>query len=210
MHNDWRLNWTESHVSRRWVSLVLWGIMLCLILWQGTVVSRSQKKLQAEREATQIEREFAQLIIITRPFPLIMCDPEHKITITNPAAEAMFGWSRKEMLGKPIEMLMPEAVQKVHEAAMDKAATKARQMPGDWSIRKDLKATGVHRDGTEIPIQLSVTTIKYKNNVRFIAGMRDMRPQNPPPSIEVKKLPAVDQQIKDAVRRTEKNLERPK
>ena len=55
----------------------------------------------------QAEAQFRQ-VVESAPNGMLMIDPLGNITLVNKQVETMFGYSREEMLGKPVEMLIPE------------------------------------------------------------------------------------------------------
>ena len=50
------------------------------------------------------------------PDALLVCDPDGRIVQCNPQMESMFGYSRSELLGQPVEILIPERFRKIHPA----------------------------------------------------------------------------------------------
>lgn len=177
---DWAIR-----ASRRWSYWLLIGVVICLVVWQGTVATQLSQEVA-------LQKQRVELIIASDPAAIISCDSNHKMVIVNQAAEKLFGYSAKEMLGQSIDMLLPEDFRPAHKEIMDNAADKVLQRPVDWKRRKsiyDKNIQGVHRNGTPIPLELDVRTIKVQKQVEFIAKMT--RPDIPLPAVESKPLPKV-------------------
>ncbi len=68
-------------------------------------------KLQAEESET-----YFRMLLESAPDAMIIVDEKGRMTIVNNQAESMFGYDRSEMLGQPIEMLLPERIRGAHVA----------------------------------------------------------------------------------------------
>jgi PAS domain S-box-containing protein len=107
----------------------------------------------------------------TVPDAMLLSDPEGLIVLVNTNAERMFGYSRSELLGKEIEVLMPERVRSQHKRDR-------RAYYGDPSIRpmgvgKELYASG--KDGVEFPAEISLSPVVIRENVYVWSAIRDIR-----------------------------------
>jgi two-component system cell cycle sensor histidine kinase/response regulator CckA len=100
--------------------------------------------------------------VYASPIPIIAADTKSHVTIWNPAAEKLFGWSEKEVIGRPIP-IVPQ-----YETATV-AALHRRLMAGET-----LTGVEVHRqkrDGSSVAVSLSATPLwDASNNVRGIIG----------------------------------------
>lgn len=89
----------------------------------------------------------------------------------NPQAAKLFGWSREEALGQPIhELIMPERYRQAHLDCIEHFL-----LTGDESqVRRRLEVAGLHRDGHEFPVELSVSVIENGGGHLFSAFIRDI------------------------------------
>jgi two-component system sensor histidine kinase/response regulator len=79
------------------------------------------------------------------------------ILLWNPAASLIFGYSKEEVLGKPIEMLMPERMREMHRAGL---ARFARTDHGPYiDSHKPVELPAMQKDGTEIAVELTLSKI---------------------------------------------------
>ena len=97
----------QSEKMRSWSAWFLVGTVFFLIWWLGGKLNAAQAEKKILEEAKQQERLRAEAIIVSCPFALIMCDIQHHIVISTPAAEKLFGWSHDELVGQPISILIP-------------------------------------------------------------------------------------------------------
>jgi PAS domain S-box-containing protein len=79
------------------------------------------------------------------------------ILLWNPAAAQIFGYAKEEVLGKPIEMLMPDRMREMHRAGLSRFARSERGPYID--SHKPVELPAMHKDGSEIAIELTLSKI---------------------------------------------------
>ncbi len=86
------------------------------------------------------------------PDAVITCDARGRIEFLNPQAECMFGYSRRELVGQPIEVLVPERYHHHHEDLRNGyiANPKVRELGSGQEL------WGRRKDGSEIPVAISL------------------------------------------------------
>jgi PAS domain S-box-containing protein len=92
-----------------------------------------------------------------------------KIDMVNSRAEQMFGYPRDEMLGKPVEMLVPDG--KRGECRAFRATF--MNDPRPRSVGQEVELCGLRRDGTEFPVEISLSPIEIDGQLVICAGIRD-------------------------------------
>ncbi len=102
---------------------------------------------------------------------IITIDQQNNITLFNRAAEGLFGYTQAEMLGQPIEQLIPERFRPnhhkfVHQFAM--SPVKSRQMD------ERNRVYGQHRDGSLLPVEIAISKINVDGLIEFTAVIRDI------------------------------------
>jgi PAS domain S-box-containing protein len=102
---------------------------------------------------------------------IISIDETQTIRRFNPGAEAIFGYSEKEVVGKPVSMLMPERFRASHEEDVRRfgAAAESARMMGD---RKGV--VGRRKDGEEFPAEASILKALVLGGARFSVVLRDV------------------------------------
>lgn len=86
------------------------------------------------------------------PDPILLVGAEGIIRDANPQAEMMFGWSRDEMVGKSVEVLVPEALRDAH--LRHRAAY--RRHPATRPMGRGMELQAVGKDGFEFPVEISL------------------------------------------------------
>jgi PAS domain S-box-containing protein len=121
-----------------------------------------------------LERQRADLIILSAPDAVIACGNDRKITLFNPAAAAMFGVEAATMIGEPIDKIVTEEYLEQHDRVFATAVEKLRAQPGNWMVRRDA-IEGEGRNiitGEVFPVLLAVRGIKYRGEMEFIATIQ--------------------------------------
>lgn len=101
---------------------------------------------------------------------IITADENGIIESVNPAVERMFGYPRTEMLGKNVSMLMPEPYSKEHDRYMRKYLLTGRGR----IINTRVEVTGVRKDGTRFPIEITLREMRLVDQRYFVAVARDI------------------------------------
>jgi PAS domain S-box-containing protein len=104
------------------------------------------------------------------PDAIILVDEIGKIDRVNPIAEAVFGLSRADMLGQPIEMLIPERFRARHVA--DRAGY--MRAPKTRHMGMDLHLLARRGDGSEFPVDIMLTPIEIDQRKFLLAVVRDI------------------------------------
>ncbi|MBI3601712.1 MAG: PAS domain S-box protein [Candidatus Omnitrophica bacterium] len=87
---------------------------------------------------------------------IISADIKGNIISWNEGAQAIFGYSDKEVLGKPLTLLMPERYRDPHQKGLEHF----RRTGEGPVIGKVVELAGLRKDGSEFPLELSITTWK--------------------------------------------------
>jgi PAS domain S-box-containing protein len=103
------------------------------------------------------------------PDAVIVTDAEGLIVFVNASCESMFGYAREELHSMPIETLVPEQRRAAHVAAREGFA----RAPVARPMGVGMVLTGRKKDGTEIPVDVSLGTLRAASGVHFIAVARD-------------------------------------
>jgi len=98
----------------------------------------------------------------------VAADPAGTITLWNDSAELLFGWTRQEAIGSNVDMIIPERFRVAHNLGMNHVSDGSRLVGSPTDL------IGLRRDGSEFPIELSLTSWRGSRGVEFGAHMRDI------------------------------------
>jgi len=93
-----------------------------------------------------------------------------KIVYFNPAAERIFSYSPTEIIGQPLTILMPERFRDPHRQGLDRFLRTGEARV----IGKTVELAGRRKDGTEFPLELSLSSWKTREDTFFIAILSDI------------------------------------
>ena len=111
----------------------------------------------------------AWALLDSAPDGLLLADGDGHILLVNSQVEALFGYDRVDLLGQPVEILLPEALAATHVAHREHFGTHASTRP----MGSGLHLVGRRRDGTEIPVDVSLSTLGEAERPWVIAAIRD-------------------------------------
>ncbi|MGQ0740956.1 MAG: PAS domain S-box protein [Alphaproteobacteria bacterium] len=120
-------------------------------------------------ERKQADRMF-RLAVESSPGAMIMADAEGKIILVNQETERMFGYAHGELVGKPVDILIPKEVRDAHvQHRKDYAKDPARRMMG---AGRDL--FGMRKDGSPVAIEIGLNPIRTPNGLLVLASIVDI------------------------------------
>src|SRR5205809_2463955 len=115
------------------------------------------------------EEQF-RLVVESAPNAMIMVDTEGRITLVNAQAEAVFGYAREELIGHPIEMLVPERLKSHHAGDRHGYFGDARARP----MGAGRELFGRRKDGSEVPVEIGLNPIHTSEGLFVLASIIDI------------------------------------
>jgi PAS domain S-box-containing protein len=113
----------------------------------------------------------AQLLFESAMDAIVTVDADQRIVAFNAAAETVFGWPRGEIVGQPLDVLIPERFRSRHHAHVDAFAhtgTTSRRMGTHMLL------SGLRRNGEEFPIEASICHYVEGDAPRLTVILRDV------------------------------------
>jgi PAS domain S-box-containing protein len=119
-----------------------------------------------ERPRQTLERELLEFA----PDAVVGVDENGEIVRVNSRTEAVFGYEREELIGQPVEMLVPGTLRAAHVAHRDGYFEAPRTRPMGAGL--DLSAR--RKDGSEFPCEISLSTVATDSGMMALAAIRDI------------------------------------
>ena len=161
-------------------ALVVWGFiqvpLFASFAYLGIVVALGYQlcndAVRAARLASelQINEERFRRVVEAAPNAMIMVNQQGQITLANQQAEKTFGYPREELLGCPVEMLVPERVR-----------PSLRDLWHDYLSDPDTRPMGAgqelfgrRKDGSEVPVEIGLSPIHTSKGLLVLASIVDI------------------------------------
>ena len=129
-------------------------------------ITESKQVADALRES---EQRFRSLFEFS-PDAIIVSDQEGKIADTNSQVEKFFGYSRAELVGQAVEILVPERFRRAHPAHRKEYSAQARTRP----MGIGLELYGRRKDGSEFPVDIMLSPVKTEGGKLVLSVIRDL------------------------------------
>jgi len=156
---------------KRTVAYLSWGLFIVpLVLLSAAVMVRFLwQALRASRTAERAQKE-VETLLQTAPDAMLTVDKSGTIVRANQQAQRLFGYSIPDLCAMTIEELVPEAQRADHARHRDAYF----QAPSERSMASGLKLVGVTRDGREVPLEITLSTVVQDSGVFATATIRDI------------------------------------
>ena len=158
--------WTDSQGTNRGTLAIVADITRRLAVERELLdLMEREKEMQTEARA---ERRFRELLEAA-PDAIIEVDREGRIVLLNRVTEKLFGYNREELLGQPVELLIPEDLRAMH------VHHRARYWdhPLTRPMGSGLTLEGRRKDGSRFPVEISLSPVKSEDGFRVTAIIRD-------------------------------------
>ncbi|WP_100011216.1 putative bifunctional diguanylate cyclase/phosphodiesterase [Lentibacillus sediminis] len=144
--------------------------VLFLMLGFWFISSRNADKYQKLERELQEQKEKFHAVIDSANDAIISADSESVIIAWNQGASRIFGYQEAEVLGKKLTMIIPKHMRNAQEAGIKRfLMTKEAKVVG-----KAVELEGLHKDGSRIPIELSLSTWSIAKDIYFSGIIRDI------------------------------------
>ncbi len=140
-----------------------------------TILIIHEERLEQDLEL-ELQRSEARFrsVIESADQGILLVNVHGRITLVNSAIEHIFGYERDELLDAPIEILLPPMYKEIHNYA--RSGYLSNPLPR--SMAPDKEVVGRHKNGDDIPIEVSLTPIELYDGIHIIAFVTDISERN--------------------------------
>jgi PAS domain S-box-containing protein len=121
-------------------------------------------------EAAPGAEEMFRGLLESAPDPIVIVDQQGLIRIINRQAELSFGYSRDELLGQPVEVLLPERFRPTHVGHRQSYQSHPRTRP----MGIGMELFGRRKDGSEFPVEISLSPMRSEGQTLVTSIIRDI------------------------------------
>ncbi len=133
---------------------------------QGTQILASIVDISARKHAEEQFRE----VVEAAPNGILVANQEGVITLVNAQLERYFGYDRQELIGQPVELLLPERFRAQHPA--HRASFYHNPQARAMGSGRDL--FGCRKDGSEFPLEIGLSPIRTAHGTQILASIVDI------------------------------------
>lgn len=148
------------------------GVVSTVVLmsWAASRVFRERRR--HERLAEERSAAYFRSMLDNMTDGAVMMGEDSRINYISPSMEIIFGYSREELLGRDVSVLMPEPHRGAHEGYVHRyLATGEKRILG----LKGRELEGVRKSGEVFPLELTVEEIRLEGRRMFVGFIRDLR-----------------------------------
>ena len=127
------------------------------------------KMSRVENALTAKEEQFRQ-VVHTAPDGIVLADGDGKVVLWNSAAQRLFGYSEEDILGQPLTIIMPTRYRDDHLRGLEFVKASG----GSIQTGRTIELEGLRKDGSEFPIELSISTWKSGRQMLSCGIIRDI------------------------------------
>ena len=143
------------------------GIAILVVLAGGLLVLRMVRPIVSRIE--EVQNRFRRLLE-SAPDPMIIVDTSGEITMFNRQAEEVFGYGRDEVIGEPIEFLLPNRFRANHPEMVRSFFSN----PSARAMGADVELLGLTKSGNEFPVEISLSPIETEDGLLVASSLRDI------------------------------------
>jgi two-component system sensor histidine kinase/response regulator len=129
-------------------------------------VGAQVEELKSARAAAQL----GQRLLEAAPDGVVVVDTGGRIAVINAAAERLFGYQRDELIGRAIEVLVPEGAASRHVGRRDAYLAQ----PSTRGMGTGLELEGRRKDGSLLPVEISLSPVETPDGRLVVAAVRDI------------------------------------
>lgn len=117
-----------------------------------------------------LEPEVFRLALDAAPNAILVVRGDGTMVLANQAAQRLFGYGAEEMVGKPVELLVPSGARPAHQMLRSGFLDDPAARP--MGVKRDLRA--VHRDGSVIPVEIGLSPVNTSGGFMVICSIVDI------------------------------------
>ena len=118
----------------------------------------------------EVEHDWSDALLDAAPDAMVVVDPGGRILLINDQTERLFGYSREELVGQEVDVLVPLTARQAHPAHRQRYLERPVPRP----MGAGMQLAGRRKDGSEFPAEVSLSTVDTSRGTVVAAAVRDV------------------------------------
>jgi PAS domain S-box-containing protein len=143
------------------------------LLGMGTITRDISDLRRAQDQLRLSEAKYSGIVSVS-PDAIVSIDERHRITLFNESAERIFGYSRAEALGAPLDMLIPDRLRATQREHLQRFAASDE---ATWRMGGPTPVLGLRKSGEEFPSDVAISKLHIGGTLMMTLTVRDVTVQ---------------------------------
>jgi PAS domain S-box-containing protein len=163
----WLAGWVKVVTA---VASVATALILPPLVPKALALVRAARLSDAQAEIVRTSEARFRALLESAPDGMIIADRDGRMILVNAQAQVLFGYARDELLGRPVETLLPERVRGAHLGHRERFHADPRTRP----MGLGLDLVGRRKDGSEFPAEISLSPLETAEGLLVTTVIRDI------------------------------------
>ncbi len=117
-----------------------------------------------------LEDSFFRTLLEAAPDAILVCDKDGSIVIANDQCQTLFGYTRQELVGQKIELIVPSPIKAAHVSMRERYFSSPHRRPMGMGLSLNAEA----KDKSLLPVEISLSPVKVGDDTYVVAVVRDV------------------------------------
>ena len=161
----YRYSWVSSEMATS-LTIIMFLLVTLLVVWQ------TSGALNKSEENARFAQENFRLAVEAAPYALVLSDQEGKIMMVNQQTEQLYGYSKYELIGQDVKMVIPPKMHVGYEINRERFFENKQVLTISDSDAEEVRA--LNKNGREFPIELILIPIQTRKGIISLASIIDL------------------------------------